>query len=97
MTSHDQATLEIIHEDDRMRVSRWTFQTGQATGEHIHEMDYVAVPISGGAFRAEMGDGSIVEMTQVAGQPYARAKGVHHNVVFVGQGVAQFVEIELKD
>ena len=94
MSSEQTATLETLFIDDRVRVTRWTFLSGQATGTHIHEYDYIAVPITGGPFRAELGDGTILEMTQVAGEPYARLAGVHHNVIFTGEGSAQFVEIE---
>ena len=94
MDYQQTATLEHLFTDERVRVTRWTFQTGQATGMHVHEVDYIAIPITGGEFVVEMGDGSTIEMTQIAGSPYARQAGVHHNVQFVGSGTAQFVEVE---
>lgn len=94
MGKEQSAKLEVLSTDDRVRVSRWTFESGQATGMHIHEYDYIAVPITGGPFQAHFPDGTVAEVTQVAGIPYSRQRGVHHNVQYVGEGTAQFVEIE---
>jgi hypothetical protein len=38
-----------------------------------------------------------MEVKQIAGTPYQRYAGVHHNVRFVGQGTASFVEVEFLD
>lgn len=90
----DQATCELLSEDSRTKVWRWSFESGQATGMHIHEFDYIAIPISGGDFTATMGSGELLEFTQIAGTPYQRFAGVQHNVRFVGEGKASFVEVE---
>ncbi len=90
----DQAKCELLSEDERTKVWRWTFESGQATGMHIHEYDYIAIPISGGAFTATLESGEETEVKQIAGNPYQRSAGVHHNVRFVGQGMASFVEVE---
>ena len=94
METNTTALLEAVFEDERVRVSRWTFSNGQQTGMHIHEFDYVAIPILDGDFQVTMGDGSVVEMTQRAGEPYSREQGVHHNVKYVGETKGQFIEIE---
>ena len=90
----DQATCELLSEDARTKVWRWTFESGQATGMHIHEFDYIAIPISGGDFTATLDSGEVLEFLQIAGTPYQRFAGVHHNVRFVGAGIASFVEVE---
>jgi quercetin dioxygenase-like cupin family protein len=87
-------TCELISQDDRTKVWRWTFESGQETGMHIHEFDYIATPIVDGDFQVTMSDGSVIEMKQEAGQPYSRNSGVHHNVKYVGQAKGQFIEIE---
>ena len=97
MSVYPAAHSEVLSDDGHMRVWRWTFHTGQATGVHTHEFDYIAIPVTGGQFRAELPDGSTMDVLQVAGQPYSRGKGINHNIVFVGDGSAQFVEIELLD
>lgn len=90
----EDATCELLSEDERTKVWRWTFESGQATGMHTHEFDYIAVPISGGEFTATFESGEVVEVQQQAGVPYQREAGVRHNVRFVGVGQASFVEIE---
>jgi hypothetical protein len=89
-----QATCELLSEDSRTKVWRWSFETGQATGMHIHEFDYIAIPISGGKFEATLDTGEVLDVLQEVGVPYQRNAGVHHNIKFVGAGNAAFVEIE---
>jgi quercetin dioxygenase-like cupin family protein len=84
-------------DDDRIRVTSWTFPTvGASTGEHRHEFDYVVVPITGGTFTVISADGSVRTMTQVAGTPYLGTAGTEHEVVNATEAEAVFVEIELK-
>ena len=45
-------------------------------------------------FTATLDSGEVLEFLQIAGTPYQRFAGVHHNVRFVGVGIASFVEIE---
>lgn len=61
---------------------------------HIHEFDYIAIPITGGDFTATLVTGEVLDVKQEAGTPYQRSAGVHHNVRFVGPGTASFVEVE---
>jgi beta-alanine degradation protein BauB len=90
-----QATTAV--DDDRVRVTTWTFTAdGDATGWHIHEYDYLVVPVTGGTFAVTAPDGSTREMVQEAGAPYLGRAGTEHDVVRVGGGVSVFVEIELK-
>lgn len=90
----DQAPCDLLSEDSRSKVWRWSFESGQATGMHIHEFDYIAIPSTGGEFTATIVTGQVLEFKQEAGTPYQRSAGVHHNVRFVGEGKASFVEIE---
>lgn len=88
----------VVNADtDEVRVTTWTFAaTGDATGEHRHEFDYVVVPITGGRFEVVELDGSVREMDQVAGSPYLGTAGTAHDVVSAAAEEAVFVEIELK-
>ena len=94
MESTESATAELLFQDKRVKVWRWTFESHQATGMHVHEYDYIAIPITGGTFEITTPEDSAVDFIQIAGEPYARDAGVHHNVKFVGEGRASFVEIE---
>lgn len=94
MTFEKTATCELLSEDSRTKVWRWSFQSGEQTGMHVHEYDYIAIPISGGQFQATLADGTVMDVLQESGVPYSRQAGVHHNVKFVDKGKAAFIEIE---
>jgi beta-alanine degradation protein BauB len=88
-----KATLQ--HEDDRVRVTRYDFQPGEATGHHRHEYPYVIVPVTTGKVRVVSAQGEgIFDMT--AGVSYARPLGVEHDVIYVGEETLTFLEVELK-
>jgi quercetin dioxygenase-like cupin family protein len=88
---------ETTTDDERVRITRWTFPgPGSETGLHHHDLDYIVVPITGGTFPVTADDGTVQAMTQVAGVPYVRPAGATHDVVSDGSAPAVFVEIELK-
>jgi beta-alanine degradation protein BauB len=88
----------VVNEDnDRVRVTTWTFAAaGDATGPHVHEFDYIGVPVSGGRFEIVEDDGSKREMEQAAGSPYVGTAGTSHDVISASAQESVFVEIELK-
>jgi beta-alanine degradation protein BauB len=92
-----QAESTVDEDNDRVRITTWTFpEAGAATGRHHHSFDYVVVPLTGGAFQVHHDDGSQQAMTQVAGSSYFRVAGATHDVVSSNDRVVVFVEIELK-
>jgi mannose-6-phosphate isomerase-like protein (cupin superfamily) len=89
-------TITVI-DDQQVRVTTWTFDgAGDATGPHVHEHDYIVVPVTGGRFTVVDSDGATREMTQEAGSPYRGTAGTAHNVINSASTRAVFVEIELK-
>ena len=90
------AQFDTSVDDDRLRITRWTFEDGQDTGHHRHEYDYIVVPISGGTFEVTEVDGTTRHMTQEAGVAYLGRVGTEHNVINRTGRRAVFVEIELK-
>jgi beta-alanine degradation protein BauB len=89
-----QATTVV--DDERVRITTWTFGAdGDAIGWHVHEYDYIVVPVTGGTFAVTAPDGTH-ELTQHAGSPYLGSAGTEHDVAYVGGASATFVEIELK-
>jgi len=100
-TSHDHdhgastATPTTQVDDDRVRITRWDFRPGEATGWHRHEMPYVVVPLVDGVLKIVDAAGEkLVPLT--AGGSYARPEGVEHDVINAGTGHMTFVEVELK-
>ncbi len=92
-----EATGAVSEDNDRVRITTWTFETaGAATGRHRHEFDYIVVPVTGGTFTVTDADGNALERHQVAGEPYLGTEGTDHDVVNNSDREAVFVEIELK-
>jgi quercetin dioxygenase-like cupin family protein len=90
-----QAASTVQVDNDRVRVTEWRFASGEATGWHRHEVDYVVVPIVGGRLRLE-GKDETTEAELVAGRAYFRGAGIEHDVINAGEGELVFVEVELK-
>ncbi len=69
---------------------------GAETGEHVHGMDYVVVPLGDGRLKlvSPAGEESFADLKH--GVSYARKAGVHHNVINANAFEYAFVEIELK-
>ena len=82
-------------ETDRVVVTEWRFAPGAETGHHVHAHDYVVVPLTTGTLRLEEPEG-VRDVELQAGAPYARPKGVAHNVIHANEHEFRFVEIELK-
>jgi quercetin dioxygenase-like cupin family protein len=90
-----QATTVV--DDERVRITTLTFGgDGDNTGWHVHEYDYVIVPVTGGTFAVTGADGDTRELIQEAGSPYLGSAGTEHDVANAGGATAVFVEIELK-
>jgi beta-alanine degradation protein BauB len=95
MVERPAAVQTVLIENDRIRVSRWQFAPGAATGWHRHEHDYVVVPIADGRLQLEEGDETrIAELS--LGVPYFREAGVEHDVISPNEGDFAFIEVELK-
>jgi beta-alanine degradation protein BauB len=90
-TAHSAVTID----NAEARVTTWTFQPGERTGTHTHQLPYVVVPVTGGSMRLETSDGTTTA-EQVPGQPYFRPAGAEHDVVNAGTAPLVFVEIEVK-
>ncbi len=94
-SSRPQGIPTVRISNERVRVTEWKFRPNAETGHHIHETDYVVVPITSGELLIidDGGVESIVELT--AGVPYFRQAGVEHNVVNNNLTDFTFIEIEL--
>jgi hypothetical protein len=96
-TPMSTAQATTVVDDERVRITTWKFGAdGDATGRHVHEYDYIVVPVTGGTFAVTDPDGRTHELTQQVGSPYLGSAGTEHDVAYVGEGSAAFVEIELK-
>ena len=90
-----RATPRVQIDNDRVRVTEWSFAPGAATGWHRHAFDYVVVPQTTG--RLELVEPAGSRMADLAtGEAYFRPAGVEHDVVNVNPFPFVFLEIELK-
>lgn len=85
----------VMMDDATVRITRWDFEPGAATGHHVHGMGYVVVPLTDCHFLLEEPGGER-RVTSRAGDAYRREAGVEHNVINGGDAPMAFVEIEYK-
>ena len=92
-----KANANIQIDNERIRVTEYSFNENEETGFHVHQWDYVVVPQTNGMLL--LVDQNNVETTAklVKGQPYFREAGVSHNVINDGKEKLVFIEIEIKD
>jgi len=88
-----EAILKV--ETGRVRVTEWRLPSGDATGHHIHEYDYVVVPLTGGELTIVDPAGNSTKFATEIGGAYARETGVVHNVFNFSDKEIRFTEIEL--
>lgn len=100
MYSNSESTAQgdILIENDRVRVTRWSFaQKGDRTGWHRHEHDYVVVPQFDGILEIDLPGGEQMTAELRTGEPYFRQIGVEHDVISGNDFPCAFIEIELLD
>jgi beta-alanine degradation protein BauB len=82
-------------DDDAIKITRWDFAPGAATGWHSHGWPYFVVMLTDGILKLHNGTSeSAVELKQ--GQSYRRPSGIEHDVMNGSAGPIAFVEIEIK-
>ena len=91
-----QAVPTVQIDNERVRVTEWRFAPGAETGEHVHAMDYVVVPLASGRLKIVSPDGQASYAELMQGVSYTREAGVHHNVINANSFEYAFIEIELK-
>ena len=90
------AKANVMIDNQKTRVTEWTFEIGDETGQHIHEFDYVVVPMLDGELKIINHDGEKTISKLKKGGSYFREKGVNHNVLNNNDFIYKFIEIEFK-
>ncbi|MBX3455003.1 cupin domain-containing protein [Ferrovibrio sp.] len=83
-------------DDERVRITRWDFAPGAATGFHVHGYPYVVTYLTDAKLKLIAKDGSESFAEMPAGGSYSRPKGVAHDVINAGDAPMAFVEVEIK-
>lgn len=87
---------EIIHEDDRSRVVKYTIKPGEQTGWHTHELDYVVIYLTPGELTSHFADGTTKVFNYEPGKAGSYKAPVEHNAVNTGDTDVVGYEIEYK-
>ena len=95
MATKTMAVQTIQVDNQRVRVAEWRFAPGAHTGWHVHQFDYVVVPITDGLLRIVDAEGER-HFELATGVPYYRQAGVEHDVFNGGSQELAFIEIEMK-
>ncbi len=90
------AIADIQVEAAEVRVTEWRLAPGSSTGRHVHEMDYVIVPITSGEMTIIAASGERSKATIASGKSYFRKAGADHDVHNESTSEIVFLEIELK-
>ncbi|XWN30741.1 MAG: cupin domain-containing protein [Devosia sp.] len=97
MAENASATMTVQVDGAHVRVTKWHFGPGEATGFHRHGYDYVVVPVLPGTLTMVDASGNETAAMLQLGESYARSAGVEHDVINKTDAPIAFVEIELKD
>ena len=95
MDTRPKTTGELIVDNARVRITRFTWPPGAETGWHRHEYDYVIVPYEDCRVRVESA-GGVIDAAMQRDAPYFRDKGVEHNVINIMDRPFTLIEIEIK-
>jgi beta-alanine degradation protein BauB len=90
------AKSEVQVDTPEVRVTEWRLAPGSATGHHIHEMDYVIVPVTSGEMTIVSPGGARSKAELGVGKSYFRKAGVEHDVLNETTTEIVFLEVELK-
>ena len=90
------AQSEVQVDTPEVRVTEWRLAPGSATGHHIHEMDYVIVPVTNGEMTIVAPGGTCSKAQLALGKSYFRKAGVEHGVRNETAAEIVFLEVELK-
>jgi len=91
-----KARSDVQVDTAEVRVTEWRLAPGSATGHHVHEMDYVIVPVTSGELTIVAPNGGRSKAQLGTGKSYFRKAGVEHDVQNQTGTEIVFLEVELK-
>lgn len=88
----DQSETQI--DNGIFRVTKWTIAPNDAIPMHVHEFEYVVVPLVDDVMSVVNADGSEIVAELRIGNSYTRPAGAEHTVINRGHETITFIEIE---
>ena len=92
----NKVKTNIQIDNERIRVTEYSFNIGDETGFHTHQWDYVVIPQTNGKLLLVDEHRFETTATLVKGEPYYRRAGISHNVINNGREKLVFIELEIK-
>jgi len=89
------AVPTVQRDDADIRITRYDFPLGAATGWHTHGWPYFVTMLTAGILRVHNGS-EVIDTVLKAGDAYSRPMGVQHDVMNGSDHPIAFVEIEVK-
>ena len=89
------AKANFLIDNDKVKVTEWFFEIGDSTGHHIHEYNYIVIPMLDGELKIIDKNKKEVISKLTKGGVYYREKGVEHNVFNNNNFPYSFIEVEL--
>jgi len=89
---------QVLVDNDRLKMERWTFQPGECSPVHIHALDHVYIVVRGSKIREITGEGKTNDDVQETGRAaFSRARGKVHSFGNIGDATPyEMVSFELK-
>ena len=85
----------VLIDNDKVKVTEWSFEIGDSTGHHIHEYNYIVIPMLDGELKIlEKNDIETISKLSKGGANY-RDKREEHNVFNNNNSPYSFIVIEL--
>jgi len=72
------AKSDVQVDTPEVRVTEWRLAPGSATGHHIHEMDYVIVPVTSGEMTIVAPNGYCPFILPMSGRSWKSTTGIIH-------------------
>ncbi len=88
------ASSETQLDNGIFRATKWTIEPGDAIPMHVHEYEYVVVPLVTETMHVVNADGSEIVADIRLGESYTRTSGAEHTVENRGTRTVVFVEVE---
>ena len=85
----------VLIDNDKVKVTDWSFEIGDSTGHHVHEYSYIVIPMFDGELKI-LEKNNIETISKLfKGGAYYRDKREEHNVFNNNNFPYSFIEIEL--
>jgi beta-alanine degradation protein BauB len=85
---------DVQLENENFRVTKWTIEPGGAIPMHLHEYEYVVIPLVTETMHVVNADGTEIVAPIEHGVTYTRSAGSEHTVENRGARTIEFIEVE---